>query len=145
MSASTPPERQGGFTLLEAIVALVVLTTVAMSLFAWLSSNTQAVGRVQGHAERLADLRTALAVVETINPMQEERGEREFDGIEISWVATPLAPRRPGRARSGVQAAFDLALYDVEATVRRDEAMVGQLHVRRAGWEMVRNPLLMEE
>src|SRR5690606_25023927 len=52
---------QGGFSLLEAIIAMVVMATGLLALYAWLGSNTIALQRVQANAASLEDARSALA------------------------------------------------------------------------------------
>ena len=71
---------QSGFSLLEAIVAMVVMATALLALYAWLSSSTLGLTRAQAQTRALADSRSALALVETINPMLEPSGQRRRGG-----------------------------------------------------------------
>ena len=56
--------RQGGFSLLEAIVALTIMATCLLALYAWLSTSTFALGRARDSALALQDARVAQAIVE---------------------------------------------------------------------------------
>lgn len=132
------PRRQSGFSLLEAIVAMVVMATAMMALYAWLSSSTIALTRSQAQARALDDARSALALVETINPMQEPDGRRQLGQITVSWHATEVAPRRSGRTRAGMPSLFEVALYEMEVTVGRSGDPPRTFSFRRAGWEAVR-------
>lgn len=130
--------RVSGFTLLEAIVAMVVMATSLLALYGWLSSNTIALNRAQAQTRALEDARSALAVVETINPMSEPSGERELPPLRVRWQSKPLADRRPGLSRIGMTNQFDFILYDVEVEVLRGGERVREFSFRKAGWEVVR-------
>ncbi len=130
--------RQRGFTLLEAIVALTVFSICAMALYAWLATNVSALGRVEARTRGIDDGRAALAVLETVNPMDEPRGERTLPGgLVVRWDSEELQ-KRPGEGLSGNVLIFDLGLYDVHAQVLRDGALVQDFTVRRAGWTTAR-------
>ena len=133
-----PKRTQSGFSLLEAIVAMVVMATAMLALYAWLSSSTLGLTRAQAQTRALADARTALALVETINAMLEPSGQRQLGDIEVSWQATPVAPRRTGLTRAGKPSLYEVALYDMEVTVRRDGTTDETFTLRRAGFEAVR-------
>lgn len=129
---------QSGFSLLEAIVALSIMATTLLTLYSWLSTNTMALNRTQAVAFSLQDARTALAVVETINPMDQPRGERHMPPLDIRWVARPITERRTGMSRSGTPTQFDLTLYEMDVQVFRDDALSREFTVRKAGWEAAR-------
>lgn len=139
MSRSATRRVQSGFTLLEAIVAMVVMATALMALYAWLSSSTLAMTRAQAQNRALEDARSALALVETINPMLEPTGERQLGEIAVSWQSTPVAPRRTGRTRAGMPSLFDVTLYQMDVTVERAGEPAHGFSLRRAGWEAVRS------
>ncbi|MGH8075369.1 MAG: PulJ/GspJ family protein [Lysobacter sp.] len=129
----------GGFSLLEAIVALTIFSICAMALYGWLSVSQNALIRVQMRDAAVRDGRSALAVLESVNPMAEPEGERELPGdLVVRWTSTELVERRPGTSPSGSTLVFDLALYEVEVQVLRVGREVNRFTVRRAGWETVR-------
>ena len=130
--------RQSGFSLLEAIIALTIMATTLLALYSWLSANTMALNRTQAVAYSLQDARTALAVVETINPMDQPRGERQIPPLDIRWVARPITELRTGMSRSGTPTQFDLMLYEVDVEVFRDDALSREFRVRKAGWVAAR-------
>jgi len=136
---------QSGFSLLEAIVAMVVMATALLALYAWLSSSTLGLTRAQAQTRALADSRSALALVETINPMLEPSGQRRLGDIEVSWTTTPVVPRRTGLTRAGQPSLYDVALYDMEVSVRRDGGTEETFSLRRAGYEAVRTLSGIEE
>ncbi|WP_206733353.1 prepilin-type N-terminal cleavage/methylation domain-containing protein [Luteimonas sp. YGD11-2] len=144
--ACRPPvrARATGFTLLEAIVAMVVMATSLLALYSWLSTSTFALTRAQAQARSLEDARTALALVEDINPFEHPRGERDIGPLQVRWQATELTERRPGLSSVGFPTQFDFILYDVEVEALRDERVVRTFNFRKAGWEITR-PINLEE
>lgn len=131
--------RERGFSLLEAIVALTVFSICAMALYGWLAVNVNALMRVEARAVGVRDGRTALAMLEAVNPMAEPSGERTLPGgLVVRWTSREVVERKPGVGPSGNPLVFDLALYDVEVRVLRAGREANRFVVRRAGWETVR-------
>lgn len=130
--------RQSGFSLLEAIVALSIMATTLLALYSWLSTNTMALNRTRAVAYSLQDARAALAVVETVNPMAEPRGERHLPPLDIRWESRPITGRRTGMSRSGTPTQFDLTLFEMDVQVLRDNVLAKEFTVRKAGWVSAR-------
>lgn len=131
---------QGGFSLLEAIVALTIFSMSAMALYGWLSVNVDALSRVEARGAAVRDGRTALAVLEAVNPMAEPEGSRTLPGeLEVRWSSRELRPRQSAKGPSGNTLVFDVALYELSVTVLRQKREVNRFTVRRAGWETVRS------
>lgn len=127
-----------GFSLLEAIVALTIMATSMIALYAWLSTSAIALSRVHANSQSLEDARTGLAVVETINPLQEPDGERKLQALTVRWRAEPLSDRISGITPAGLPSAFELRLYELTVEMERNGKPAGEFRVRRAGWENVR-------
>ena len=131
--------RSQGFSLLEAIVALTVFSVCAVALYGWLATNMRALGRVEAQQARVRDGRAALAVLESVNPMEEPRGERRLPGeLAVRWTARELIRPKPGKGPGGNTLVFDLALYNVDVEVLRAGAETNRFTVRRAGWKTAR-------
>ncbi len=129
-----PAMAQCGFTLLEAIVAMVIMATTLIALYAWLSSNTIAVTRAQAVSQGLDDARIALAVIEGINPMQTSTGSRDVGPVSVRWTATAVTDRRTGVTATGEAAPYDFTLYDLQVETLREGRTTHAFQVRRAGW-----------
>ena len=137
--AGQPPPRQRGFTLLEAIVALTVFSICALALYGWLAVNVNALVRVEARNAAVRDGRTALAILETVNPMAEPRGERALPGdLTVRWTSREVE-RKPGKGPSGAPLIFDVGLYALEVSIVRDARIVDRFEVRRAGWVTTRS------
>lgn len=128
------PHRQRGFSLLEAIVALTIMATCLLALYAWLSTSTLALNRVRNNAAALADARAAMAVIETVNPMAEPSGTRRLPPLEVRWKSEPLTDLRLGMSPAGGATQFDFRLYALDVEVLRDSQPVRDFRIRKTGW-----------
>lgn len=129
-----------GFSLLEAIVAMVVMATCLLALYGWLSSSTIGLQRAQAQTQALQDARTALAMVSGLNPMAEPRGERRLGPLSVRWESEPVVARRMGMSRAAMATPFDFTLYQLRVEVLRDGRRVREFSVRKTGWEATRAP-----
>lgn len=140
MTGASASKSMVGFTLLEAIVALTIFSLSAMALYGWLSVNINALARVEARTTAVQDGRTALAVLEPVNPMKEPQGMRTLPGgLEVRWTSRTLRPRQSGKGPSGNTLVFDVALYELDVSVLRKGHEVNRFSVRRAGWETARS------
>lgn len=137
-------QRQQGFSLLEAIVALTIMATCLLALYAWLSTSTLALNRVRANAAAITDARAAMAAIETVNPLAEPSGRRELKPLEIIWKSRPLTDIRLGMSRGGTATQFDFRLYEMDVQVKRDGVTVRDFSMRKTGWIAAR-PILPEE
>ena len=138
------PQGQRGFSLLEAIVALTIMATCLLALYAWLSTSIFGLNRARDSASSLQDARVAQAIVETINPMTTPDGNREIAPLEIRWKSRPITDRRIGMSRAGTATQFDFRLYDIDVEGRRNGVLIRDFTLRKAGWEAAR-PILPNE
>ena len=129
--------RSAGFTLLEAIVALVIFSLGAVALYGWLATNIHALDRVQASRERSALMTAALDAVRRVNPMQDATGSREAGEFRIEWASRAVAPPRRAVTQVGVATPFLVGLYDLHVRVMRDGREVDAFDVRQVGYRDV--------
>ena len=132
--------RMGGFTLLEAIVALVVFTIGAMALYGWLSTNIISLNRIRERQQVEAAVLSAIDMIRRTNPMQIPTAQREAGNLRVVWTSVPVEPVRPNAHRDGSPGIFMVGLYDAEVRVLRDGRELRAFRVRQVGWKQVRNP-----
>lgn len=130
--------RAHGFSLLEAIVALAILATAGLALFAAMSQSVQMVARAEN--ARLADsaVRNAVAWMETVNPMETPQGEQRLGDVTLRWSSEPVEPERDamtGYLRPGL---YRLGLYSVRLELSRDGRPLTETSIRRVGYRQVR-------
>lgn len=130
--------KAAGFTLLEAIVALVVFSMGAFALYGWLSTNMITLERIRDRQEIEAAMHSALDMVRRTNPMETPSGERQAGHLLVSWTSVLVEPARPNVGQSGTPAIFNVGLYDANVRVLRDGRELGAFRVRQVGWKQVR-------
>jgi len=130
--------RQSGFSLLESIVALVILSMVVGALFAWQHVSYVTLDRARAHAERNEMVRSALAIMDHVNMLKQPEGERTAGSLAVKWSSKPVAPRRQGRTFSGHLSLFDLQLFTVRVMVLQRGRTVAQFRYRKLGYVQAR-------
>lgn len=131
------PRGVQGFTLLEAIVAMVVFSLGAFALYGWLATNTISLQRISERRD-VAELRlSALDMMHRVNPMEQATGRRELDGLEVQWQALPVEPPKPSVTQVGLPTLFQVGLYQVEVRVLEGSRVVDRFSIRQVGYRQV--------
>lgn len=136
----SPNSRHAGFSLLEAIVALAILASVGLALFAAMNQSLQMVARAEAARERETALRNAVAWLQTVNPAQTPSGEQALGDYVLHWSSELVEPPRDeasGYLRAGL---YRIGLYDVHLRLDRSGRPFADLHMRRVGYLQVRAP-----
>lgn len=124
----------GGFSLLEAIVALVVMSLGVMALFSWINTSLLAMRRAEANERRLQATDLSLEYVKALNPMVQQAGDVQLGRWRLTWTSEPLEPVRRGIDGSGEPGIFEVGLYQV-TTVADDGATEPVVTVlRQAGF-----------
>ncbi|MDE2156360.1 MAG: prepilin-type N-terminal cleavage/methylation domain-containing protein [Xanthomonadaceae bacterium] len=129
--------RQRGFSLLEAIVALVIFSMVAMVLYGWQSTNLHALQRAEAHARENRLTRSALGVLAHVNPMKTPSGERPLGRYTVHWTAKPVQPVKPGVTAVGLPDLFEIGLYVLDVQVSDGDRTLTTFQLRRVGYRQV--------
>jgi general secretion pathway protein I len=117
--------RQRGFTLLEAIVALVILTAALAGAWTWVATDVRAIGRVRDLALEEAAVQQAVAELEQLDLAKQPEGSVRWREFRIEWRAEPLEPTRQGRTSVGGAGRYDSTLYGVALQVLHRERLIG--------------------
>ena len=128
---------QAGFTLLEAIVALVVFTMGALALYGWLSTNIITLDRIRARQQLELTMHSALDLIRRTNPMDTPVGERQGGDLKVSWISALLEPAKPNVVQSGRPGIFVVGLYEVSVRVSRNGQLLQTFQVRQVGWKQV--------
>lgn len=128
-----------GFTLLEAIVAMVIFSLGAFALYGWLSTNLITMERVLERREAAAATQSALELVRRVNPMEEPRGERQVGALLVSWEASEIEPPRDSVSQVGLPTLFQVGLYVLDVRVQANGEDIHQFQVRQVGHRQVRS------
>lgn len=132
--------KQPGFTLLEAIVALVLIATTGMALFSWVNTNLISLQRVQTFQQRYDATQSGLTFMQTVNPSAEPTGRATVGHYTITWQATVIKPPKDGVDSMGTKSLFQISLYDIEVVIKgkEDDTLLAQFTVQQIGYKQVR-------
>lgn len=129
---------QRGFTLLEAIVALVLLASTGIALLSWINTNLMSLQRVQQAQQRQQAIQNALVFMETINPLEKPQGKETIGIYQIDWNATAIELPKDGVTSIGGISLFQVGLYETEVKVMVKKDLLAQFTLRQAGYKQVR-------
>ena len=110
--------KQRGFTLIEAIVAMVLIATSGMALFSWINSNIITLNRVQEINNVNAATVNALEYLNTVNPWTNPEGQASLGTYRITWKAVQTTEARDGAAYPYNIGLFQLNLYQTKVTLQ---------------------------
>lgn len=131
-----PVRSERGFTLIEVVVALLILATSGLMLFAWINQNLETASRLRDAQARAQLQIEGVAWLGLVNPMAEPQGERQQGDLNLNWTSTPVeAPRNEFDFGGGLFPRWEIGLYRVQATLRRgDSGLSVQWSQVIAGW-----------
>ena len=138
MPQSGSPRKASGFTLLEAIVAMVVFSLGAFALYGWLSTNVITLERIRQRQEQEVAFASALDLVRRSNPMETPFGQRKIGDMAVTWRSYPVEVPKPSVDQSGSPGLYQVGLYTVFVRVSRNGRSIGRFYVRQVGWKQVR-------
>jgi len=136
MSART---EQGGFSLLEAIVALTLLALSGAALFTWIDSSARNLQRASQATERALVRINALELVANVNPADRPEGKVEAGPFTFRWAARALEPMQDARAYPRGMSLYQVGLFETTVQVSdRRRGLVEEVTLRQIGWKKVR-------
>ena len=116
--------RQAGFGLLEALVALVLLSSIGFTLLAWVQQNLDTVQRMRGFYAEQEARRNLAEWVHALNPMETPSGEVRLGALRLSWKSELKGEKVSQTGYPQGIGLYDVALYDVSLTVFRQKESV---------------------
>lgn len=131
--------KQRGFTLIEAIVALVLIGTTGMALFGWINTNIITLNRVQEtNAENAATI-NALEYMNSINPMVSPEGQVNLGSCHLSWKAEATTEPRDGAGYPYGISLYQLGMYQTKITIRKPDGQFWfAFTMQQVGYKKVR-------
>lgn len=145
MVAQTPPRRirDAGFTLLEAIVAIALLGALLVPLYSLMSRNLDGLFRVGEANLRSEVMLNALALLDTVNPMDRPQGSQAMGNYVMRWRSVPLTVPVDGVGFPAGQSLYQVAMFRTNVQVLRssdrgDPTPFLDFDLRQVGWKQVR-------
>ncbi|GAB3394522.1 type IV pilus modification PilV family protein [Azotobacter armeniacus] len=129
------PKRQRGFSLLEAIVALVILAGACMALFAWINTSLLQLQRAELYVDASPALKSAMQYLKTVDLAQRPTGTFGSGAISVDWQASALETDSTRSAEYG-GSNFLLSLYAVSLTARSATRSLPALHTRIVNYRL---------
>ncbi len=124
-----------GFTLLEALVAMVIASTVLAGFYQAMGTAARTAGRLSAIADGAERRRNALELAETINPMKDPQGSLQLAAYTIAWTSDPIEDPRSGTGAEGGESLFRIGLYRLNLRITDARGGTPQVFsVDRVGW-----------
>jgi general secretion pathway protein I len=136
------PDRQRGFSLLEAIVALTLMSSVGLALFAWANTSRLTLLRVQDASERQEATLNAVEFMKLVNPMLEPKGSTPLGRVRLNWTSEPVTPPTEGLGFPSGASLYAVAVYRVTVTLDRDDLKEWhRFDFKQVGYKRIREPI----
>lgn len=132
--------RQRGFSLLEAVVATVLISGAGAALFSWINSELGSVSRLQQSNAQAEAMANVLELMHTVNPMLTPEGAFSFAAYRLAWKANPVTQVQDGLSYPQGISLYQLALYDTLVRVNNpDGTHWFDFTLRQVGYKKVRD------
>ncbi len=136
--------KQRGFTLIEAIVALVLIATTGMALFGWINSNIITLNRVQEINAVNAATVNAVEYMNNINPMAVPEGQTNLGFCRLSWKAEAATETRDGAGYPYSTSLYQLNMYQTKVTLQKPDGQFWfAFTLQQVGYKKVRELVLL--
>lgn len=132
----TQRRRRGGFSLIEALIALAIAAMMLTALFQLQIQMARGQARAERVLEQVSSQENALALLRDLNPMLEPTGEiRLVEGDTVRWSSAPHGRAQINAGFPSGNGQFEVQLFTVTVEIsRRDGTSVSPLSFDRLGW-----------
>lgn len=127
-----------GFTLLEAMVAIVVLASSSLALYSWYGTSLNALEKANNISEHSLLMGDLDAFLSTLNLQGETQQQFQINDYTIRLQATLIEPFQESRTGVGALGLYRMGLYRVVLNVTQDKRAVGEFETRLVGYTKVR-------
>lgn len=124
---------------METLVAVALLAIAIIPLYAFQQTLANTAARLQTASALLDAQESALAVLQTIDPITEPEGEMELGVWTLRWSSRELASESPADGFRGASI-WAVGLFEIDAVLDNGRTQ-HQFTLRRVGWRQVRDPL----
>ena len=134
--------RRAGFSLIEALVALLVAALVLGAIFELQVQMVRGQQRATDALDQVRAQENAIALMRSVNPMAEPEGQISLEGGDvIRWSAAPKTAARRNAGFPTGDGQFDVQMFTLTVEVQRaDGRSPGPLVFDRVGWRRLDLP-----
>ena len=131
------PQKNNGFSLLEAIVALLIVTMVGIATFSWISNLLLSISKIESQSYTNQVKRNVNELLSDINVMSMPAGDKEIGSLVVSWQAELVQPIKRGKSSNSGTSQFELGLYRVNVLVQRNNIQILNFETFQVGYRTV--------
>ena len=129
--------KQRGFSLLEAIVAMVIISGAGYALFGWINSNIMTLSSIRDANARAEATQNILEYMSSVNPMLKPAGSATLGPYKIRWISKPTT-----LVQDVKESLYQLALYDTVVKAENPQSQPWfEFKFRQVGYKRVRSPI----
>lgn len=134
-----------GFTLVEAMVALVIFSMAAMGIYSWINTNLISLNRVAVVAESEFVVNSVMERLKLVDLRNESEGLFDVAGYQVQWRAELVEPWVQGLSPRGTLGIYDLGLYKIIFDLDKGGQAVATYSYRQTAWYQAREPKKNED
>lgn len=133
ITVSRAGSRESGFSLLEALVALAIMSAALVPIFQMQTTLNQAGARVSVMSDRVSVGANVVSRLSVLNPMLEGSGQEWLSGHRFSWESRKLESFT--QATGVFSPPRTVALFEVSYSITKsDGALIDERKVKLIGW-----------
>lgn len=128
--------RRGGFSLIEALIALLIAALVLMAIFELQRQLSHDQARYEQALAAAERRRNALVLLQDINPSERPSGSLTLGGgRSVRWSAEPLTPPRINADYPAGAGDYELRLWRLSVRIENAQgAVTDAFPLDRLGW-----------
>ena len=134
--------RNAGFSLVEALIALVVAALVLMAIFELQRQLSHDQARYEQAMAATDRRRNVLVLLRGVNPAERPFGALPLSGgRRVRWAAAPLTPARPNRDYPTGRGSYEMQLWRLDVRIETAQGrVIDAFQLDRLGWRAVSEP-----
>ena len=129
------PEKNAGFSVLEALIAMAVLAAALLPILQLQGQMARTALSVERADANIAAQQNALAFLRTVNFQHHQAGEMDIGNAVLNWSASPVQPAALTRHANGDGGRYIMTLYTVTARLVFHDGHEHEFAFEGLGWE----------
>ena len=131
------PSHNSGFTLIEAVVAMVIIGMTMVPVMLLISQSMIQLIKVKEINDRALAVKSALAIIESINPASSPTGSVTTGDTTLTWNSNIIVkPNKNVQIGAGL-AGYSISFHNVEIDILRDDRSWFGFNLRKVGYKRI--------